>query len=107
MKTSEFLLTRTGVLLLFISLFSQTTPICIEHGPCKLHHHHFYHNSGELDLVLESSSRVSHQVTNHILKVILEDILCFQSVKLLQHNRFNNVNATAVLDRVTGCSPAT
>lgn len=55
--------------------------------------------------MLETSNRVSHQVTNHILRIILQDVLCYDSIELLQRNHFNIINATAALNRVTGCSP--
>ena len=67
--------------------------------------HHFYHNGHELSLVIENSSRLSHQVANHILKIILEDILCYQSVILQYSTSYDVINASAALDRVTGCSP--
>lgn len=69
-------------------------------------HHYFYHNGHELPLVLENSNRDSHQVANHILKIILKDILCYHSIDIRHQSYYDNVNASAALDRITGCSPA-
>ncbi|PVD21200.1 hypothetical protein C0Q70_19369 [Pomacea canaliculata] len=95
--------TLCGVII--YAIFVQASASCITNEPCKLHHY-FYHNGHELPLVLENSNRDSHQVANHILKIILEDILCYHSIDIRHQSYYDNVNASAALDRITGCSPA-
>ncbi|XP_076448850.1 uncharacterized protein LOC143285448 [Babylonia areolata] len=100
------------VVLLVLPATGQTQPpssssstTCIQHKSCQGHRHYFYHNGHELPLVVESSKRVSHQIANHILKILLQNVLCYHSVHLRHQPDYDLINASAVLDRVTGCAP--
>ncbi|CAH1779810.1 unnamed protein product [Owenia fusiformis] len=55
----------------------------------------------ELPLVLENSSRLSHQLTNAILKILLEEKLGYNKVEF--NNTGHQSNVSEVLTRVAGC----
>ena len=59
----------------------------------------FYHGKS-IPIVLENSLRASHNITNHILKIILEEVVGYESVEI---RTIDSMNATAIMNRISGC----
>ncbi|GFN92404.1 guanylate cyclase [Plakobranchus ocellatus] len=64
--------------------------------------HYFYHNHQSLDIVIEDSDRLSHRITNRILKILLESVAGYPQVKIQHCYSYDNQNITASLNRVSG-----
>ncbi|KAH9515724.1 hypothetical protein Btru_011828 [Bulinus truncatus] len=75
--------------------------------------HYFFYEDQDLPIIIEDSNRLSHRITNRILKILLESIAGYQHVKIDHCYFYDNHNITALLDRVSGktiskhCQPPT
>ncbi|KAK0061791.1 venus kinase receptor [Biomphalaria pfeifferi] len=75
--------------------------------------HYFFYRDSDHPIIIEDSNRVSHQIANRILKILLESIAGYQNVKIDHCYFYDNHNITALLDRVSGktyskhCQPPT
>ena len=65
------------------------------------HKRYMYHNGKRLPIILESSTRESHQLTNQVLRILLQEIIGYADVNISTQD---SVNATEILNRVTGCA---
>ncbi|GFS16043.1 guanylate cyclase [Elysia marginata] len=63
---------------------------------------YLYHDHKSLDIVIEDSDRLSHRITNRILKILLQSVAGYPQVKIQHCYRYDNQNITALLDRVSG-----
>lgn len=63
----------------------------------------FYFNAKTLTIMLESSGRISHDITNNILKILLEEVVGYSRVEVQQEHG-QSFNASLILNRLQGCS---
>ena len=61
--------------------------------------HLFYHGKS-IPIILENSLRASHNITNHILKIILEEVVGYEAVEIRTKD---SMNATTIMNRISGC----
>lgn len=61
--------------------------------------HLFYHGES-IPIVLENSKRASHNISNHILKILLEEVVGYEKVEILTKD---SMNATSIMNRISGC----
>lgn len=75
--------------------------------------HYFFYKDQDLPIILEDSNRISHRITNMILKIILENFAGYANVKIEHCYFYDNHNITILLDRISGkmaskhCQPPT
>lgn len=53
--------------------------------------------------MLESSGRISHDITNNVLKILLEEVVGYSRVEVQQEHG-QSYNASLILNRLQGCS---
>lgn len=61
----------------------------------------FYHNSVSSPLTIESSERVMHDVTSHILGIFLSEVQGYVSVSIMYADSADAFNPHAALNRVS------
>ncbi|WAR11683.1 IGF1R-like protein, partial [Mya arenaria] len=61
---------------------------------------HLFYRGESIPIVLENSMRASHNITNHILKIILEEVVGYERVEIRTKDA---MNATAIMNRISGC----
>lgn len=66
----------------------------------------FYFNAKTLTIMLESSGRISHDITNNVLKILLEEVVGYSRVEVQQEHG-QSYNASLILNRLQGCSDCT
>jgi hypothetical protein len=59
----------------------------------------FYHGKS-IPIVLETSKRASHNISNHILKILLEEVVGYEKVEIRTKD---SMNATKIMNRISGC----
>ncbi|KAK3589102.1 hypothetical protein CHS0354_017444 [Potamilus streckersoni] len=62
---------------------------------------HLYFHGNRQEIVLESSQRTSHAIVNHILKILLEEVIGYEDVTIREKQ--DTMNFTAILNRLSGC----
>ena len=51
--------------------------------------------------MIETSDRVSHELSSHMLRILLKEILGYNRVVI--RKGYNSINATQILNRLAGC----
>jgi len=64
-----------------------------------------YYNGKGITIMLGGSFSVSHNITNHILKILLEEKVGYRQVDIWNLNG-DTYNTTAILNSLSGCSDA-
>ncbi|XP_012937195.1 uncharacterized protein LOC101848348 [Aplysia californica] len=71
-------------------------------GERRSQERYFYYEERRLPIVLEDSDRISHRVTNRILKILLQNVAGYKNVEIAYCPSYEKQNITASLDRVSG-----
>ncbi|KAI0225558.1 hypothetical protein LSAT2_023695 [Lamellibrachia satsuma] len=75
---------------------------CIRHAPKMRPRRHFYMNGQSLPITIETSDRASQQLSSHILRILLTEVLGYEKVEI--RSGYNSMNATHILNRIAGCN---
>lgn len=62
---------------------------------------YFYVGDQTVDIRLEISDRLSHQLITHVLRIILQDVMGYVNVSMVKTIEY--MNATFILNRISGC----
>lgn len=62
----------------------------------------FLHDNKAIDLRLESSDRVTHQLSTAVFAIFVREVLGYRNVTVTK--RRDAFNVSAVLSRISGCS---
>ena len=65
---------------------------------------HFYYKGQNLPIVIETSDRVSHELSSNILWILLKEVLGYDRAVIQRHRNYNNINASKILNRLAGCN---
>ena len=63
---------------------------------------HFYMGGQSLPITIETSDRASQQLSSHILRILLTEVLGYEKVEI--RSGYNSMNATHTLNRLAGCN---
>ncbi|KAK2146668.1 hypothetical protein LSH36_590g02059 [Paralvinella palmiformis] len=63
---------------------------------------HLYRAGRSWSITVESSNRASHQLVSHVMKILLTEVLGYDSVTIMPD--YNTQNATEILNRLSGCN---
>ena len=63
---------------------------------------HFYMGGQSLPITIETSDRASQQLSSHILRILLTEVLGYEKVEI--RSGYNSMNATNTLNRLAGCN---
>lgn len=85
--------------LLLLAVVDTALPRCLNSSPVIYKRHLFYHGESK-PIILENSQRESHNITNQILKILLEEVVGYESVEIRTKD---SMNATAIMNRISGC----
>ncbi|XP_041375599.1 guanylate cyclase D-like [Gigantopelta aegis] len=83
-----------------LTLLSTVSCKCFDEKPDFYHKRYMYHNGQRLPIILESSTRDSHQLTNQVLRILLQEIIGYVDVNISTQE---STNTTVILNRITGC----
>ena len=64
---------------------------------------HLFYNGKSIPIVLENSMRKSHSITNNVLKILLEEVVGYEKVEIKLKD---SMNATKIMNRISGCPEA-
>lgn len=73
---------------------------CLTNRPAVQYMRHLFYHGQSIPIILENSPRASHNITNHILKIILEEVVGYEAVEIRTRD---SMNATAIMNRISGC----
>ncbi|KAK3086705.1 hypothetical protein FSP39_022204 [Pinctada imbricata] len=85
-----------------IPVQSASTPKCFTNRSDVVHKRQFYYNGKSLTIMLEGSRRVSQNITNYVLKILLLEVVGYSRVEIHEELQ-DSLNTTAILDRLAGC----
>ena len=63
---------------------------------------HFYMDGQSLPITIETSDRASQQLSSHILRILLTEVLGYEKVEI--SGGYNSMNVTRILNRIAGCN---
>ncbi|KAL4235040.1 hypothetical protein ACF0H5_006678 [Mactra antiquata] len=73
---------------------------CLSDRPGVQYRRHLFYHGESIPIVLENSIRASHNITNHILKILLEEVVGYEKVEILNKD---SMNADVIMNRISGC----
>ncbi|XP_060571812.1 uncharacterized protein LOC132729992, partial [Ruditapes philippinarum] len=86
--------------LLFLIHVEEIQSRCLTNKPPVQYKRHLFYHGKSIPIVLETSKRASHNISNHILKILLEEVVGYEKVEIRTKD---SMNATKIMNRISGC----